>query len=167
LFETFLNERMQQQFTSRSVIELTGITARQLQWWDERGIVRPDRKGHSRLYSMDDLAEISIICELRRRGFSLQRVRKVIRFLQSEFGKRLEETVGGTSDYHLLIDDSNIYLETSTRQIVNILKNSQQPMLTVCISDSVRRVQDVIRSGKKRGACAPAGRGARNRKVAS
>jgi DNA-binding transcriptional MerR regulator len=30
---------MQRQFTSSNVIALTGITARQLQWWDERGIV--------------------------------------------------------------------------------------------------------------------------------
>ena len=34
---------MQQQFTSNEVIALTGITARQLQWWDERGIVAPGR----------------------------------------------------------------------------------------------------------------------------
>src|SRR5581483_4603208 len=101
---------------------------RQLQWWDERSIVTPQREGHRRLYSMEDLAEISIICELRRRGFSLQRVRKVMRFLQAEFNKRLAETVSDASEYHLLTDGSNLYLETSARQIVNILKNSKQPM---------------------------------------
>ncbi|HZR58118.1 MAG TPA: MerR family transcriptional regulator [Terriglobales bacterium] len=66
---------MKRKFTSRDVADLTGITPRQLQWWDERSIVTPQREGHRRLYSMEDLAEISIICELRRRGFSLQRVR--------------------------------------------------------------------------------------------
>ena len=35
---------MQDRFTSREVIALTGITARQLQWWDERGVVKPERK---------------------------------------------------------------------------------------------------------------------------
>ena len=38
---------MQRQFTSNDVIALTGITARQLQWWDERGIVAPEREGTS------------------------------------------------------------------------------------------------------------------------
>src|SRR5207244_6603816 len=84
---------MQNLFTSRDVIALTGITARQLQWWDERRIVVPARQGHQRLYSMEDLAEVAVICELRRRGFSPQRVRKVMRFLQREFSKRLAETV--------------------------------------------------------------------------
>ena len=127
---------------------MTGITARQLQWWDERRIVVPLREGHRRLYSMEDLAEVTVICELRRRGFSLQRVRKVMRFLQREFSKRLAETVSGASDYHLLTDGRTLYLETSPRQIVDILKNAQQPMLAICLSDAVRRVRADIR-GKR------------------
>src|ERR1700758_4729478 len=108
---------MKTQFTSREVVKLTGITPRQLQWWDERGIVVPARDGHRRLYAMEDLAEVAVICELRERGFSLQRVRKVMRFLQKEFSRRLAETVSGSSDYHLLTDGETLYLETSARQI--------------------------------------------------
>jgi DNA-binding transcriptional MerR regulator len=140
---------MQQQFTSRDVVELTGITPRQLQWWDERGIVVPVREGHRRLYSFEDLSEIAVICQLRRKGFSLQRVRKVVRFLQKEFGKRLAQTVSGASDYHLLTDGKSLYLETSPQQIVDILKNSRQPMLAICLSDTVRQVRADIHSSKK------------------
>jgi DNA-binding transcriptional MerR regulator len=147
----FVVVQMQQQFTSREVIVLAGITPRQLQWWDERGVVVPSRQGHRRLYSMEELAEVAVICELRRRGFSLQRVRKVIHFLQLEFGKRLAETVSGASDYHLLADGTNLYLETSTRQIVDILKNAKQPMFTICLSDAVRQVRADIRAGKHNG----------------
>src|SRR2546430_5824711 len=100
---------MQNLFTSRDVIALTSITARQLQWWDERRIVVPARQGHRRLYSMEDLAEVAVICELRRWGFSLQRVRKVMRFLQREFSKRLAETVSGASEYHLLTDGQSFF----------------------------------------------------------
>src|SRR5271168_1929505 len=142
---------MQQPFTSRDVVSLTGITARQLQWWDERHIVVPAREGRRRLYSMEDLAEVAVICELRHRGFSLQRVRKVMRFLQREFGKRLAETVSGTSEYHLLTDGKTLYLETSPRQIVDILKNARQPMLTICLSDTVRQVRAEIRAKKSSG----------------
>jgi DNA-binding transcriptional MerR regulator len=140
---------MQEQFTSREVVSLTGITPRQLQWWDERGIVKPAREGHRRLYSMEDLVEVAVICDLRQRSFSLQRVRKVISFLQKEFSKRLAETVSGSSEYHLLTDGKSLYLETSAKQIVDILKNSRQPMFTICLSDTVRQVRADIRSGKK------------------
>jgi DNA-binding transcriptional MerR regulator len=139
---------MQGPFTTREVIQFTGITPRQLQWWDERGIVVPARKGHRRLYSMEDLAEVAVICELRQRGFSLQRVRKVMRFLQREFSKRLAETVSGSSEYHLLTDGKTLYLETSARQIVDLLKNARQPMLSICLSDTVQRVRAEIRAKK-------------------
>lgn len=139
---------MQEGFTSREVIALTGITHRQLQWWDERGVVVPVRQGHRRVYSGEDLAELSVICELRRRGFSLQRVRKVMRLLRREFGKRLAETVSGRSEYHLLTDGKTLYLETSPQQIVDILTNSRQPMLAICLNDTIRRVRGVIGAKK-------------------
>lgn len=140
---------MQSAFTSHDVVALTGITARQLQWWDERGIVVPAREGHRRLYTLDDVAEIAVICELRRRGFSLQRVRKVIRFLQRELGKRLVETVTAGAEYHLLTDGRNIFIENSAAGVIDVLKNSRQPLLAVCLSDTVHQIRaEVLATGK-------------------
>jgi DNA-binding transcriptional MerR regulator len=130
-----------QEFTSAEVIELTGITPRQLQWWDERKIVVPQRRGRNRVYSLDDLAEVAVICELRRKAFSLRRVRQVMRYLQRELGKRLVETVTSGSEYHLLTDGRRIYLENSERQIVDLLKNSRQPILSICLTDAVQEVR--------------------------
>src|SRR5882724_6999972 len=137
---------MPEQFTSEQVVALTGITPRQLQWWDERGIIVPAREGRNRLYSMDDVAEMAVVCQLRRRGFSLQRVRKIMRYLQRELGKRLAETVTAGSDYHLLTDGRRIYLENSAKEVIDILKNSKQPMLAVCLSDTVREIHAEIRT---------------------
>lgn len=131
----------EQSFTSADVMELTGITARQLQWWDERKIVVPQRRGRNRIYTLDDLAEVAVICELRRKGFSLQRVRQVMRYLQRELGKRLIETVTSGGEYHLLTDRKRIYLENSERQIVDLLKNSRQPLLAICLTDAVEEIQ--------------------------
>jgi len=157
MFETFLTEyvltkkSMPQTFTSKEVVVLTRISARQLQWWDEQGIVVPARDGHKRSYSIADLAEVAILCELRECGFSLQKIRSVIRFLQKELGKRLVETVAAASEYHLLTDGQHIYLEDSARGVVDLLKNARQPMLTVCLSDAIQRVLDpTVREGSAR-----------------
>lgn len=135
---------MEQRFTSAEVVRLTGITPRQLQWWDERGIVMPQREGRRRLYSFDDVTEVAVICALRRKGFPLQRVRRIMKFLQKEFGKRLASTVSNGSDYHLLTDGKRIYVENSERQVIDILKNSRQPLLGLCLSDAVRDVSTEI-----------------------
>ncbi len=139
---------MKRQFTSSEVIDLTGITARQLQWWDERGLVTPNRQGHRRIYSWDQLVTAAVICQLRRRGFSLQRMRKVIAFLDREFGTSLAATVRAASEYHLLTDGTDLYLRSSARQVVDLLKNSSQPMFDICLSDEVRRVRGQIQSRK-------------------
>jgi DNA-binding transcriptional MerR regulator len=140
---------MRSEFTSSDVIALTGISARQLQWWDERGIVAPARQGHRRIYSWDELVTVAVICQLRRRGFSLQRMRKVIRFLRQEFGTTLAATVSSAAEYHLLTDGTHLYLRTSARQVVDLLKNAQQPMFDICLSDEVRRVRAEIQARKK------------------
>jgi len=112
--------------------------------WDERGIVAPQRAGRRRMYSAEDLAEVAVICALRRKGFPLQRIRSVMKFLQKEFGGRLAEAVSTGSDYHLLTDGKRIYLENSQRQVIDILKNSRQPLLGVCLSDAVREIRAEI-----------------------
>jgi DNA-binding transcriptional MerR regulator len=141
---------MQPTFTSKEVVALTRISARQLQWWDEQGIVVPQRAGHKRIYSIDDLAEVAIVCDLRARGFSLQKIRRVVRFLQKELGKRLVETVAAASEFHLLTDGRHIFLEDSARGVVDLLKNARQPMLTVCLSDTIQRVLDPIERDRRR-----------------
>jgi DNA-binding transcriptional MerR regulator len=143
---------VQPSFTTREIVQLTGISPRQLQWWDERGIVVPVRDGHNRVYSLDDLAEVAVICELRERGFSLQKIRRVIRFLQRELSRRLVETVGAASEYHLLTDGQHIFLEDSAQGVVDILKNARLPMLAVCLSDTVERIQSRVNGTKKRSA---------------
>ncbi|HLJ89385.1 MAG TPA: MerR family transcriptional regulator [Candidatus Angelobacter sp.] len=142
---------MEQQFTSAEVARLSGISLRQLQWWDEQGIVVPERDGRRRLYSFDDVTELAVICALRRKGFPLQRMRPVVRFLEKEFGGRLAESVSSGPEYHLLIDGRHIYVENSPRQVIEILKNARQPLLDVCLSDTAREVRYEIfkrRSGR-------------------
>ena len=135
---------MAHSFTSNQVIAVTGITPRQLQWWDERGLVVPAREGRNRLYSMEDVAEIAVLCQLRKKGFSLQRVRKIMRYLQRELGERLIATVTGGSEYHLLTDGRRIYLKNKQSEVVDILKNSRQPILGICLTDAIREIHAEI-----------------------
>ena len=69
------------------------VSLRQLQWWDERKVVSPRHEGHKRVYLPEEVIEITVIAELRRKGFSLQKIRRVLRFLQREMGKRLSEVL--------------------------------------------------------------------------
>ena len=127
-------------FNSIEVARICGVSLRQLQWWDERNVVSPRQDGHKRIYSREEVVEISVIAELRRKGFSLQKIRRVLRFLQKDVGKRLNEALSAAADIHLLTDGKSIYLEDAPNRIVDLLKNSRQPMFLVSLTDQVKRI---------------------------
>jgi DNA-binding transcriptional MerR regulator len=131
----------QKWYTSGDVARIAGVSLRQLQWWDERSVVSPRQEGHRRVYLQKEVVEVSVIAELRRKGFSLQKIRRVLRFLQKEMGKRLGDALGGDSDIHLITDGKNIYLEDEPGRVIDVLKNAKQPMFLVCVTDQLRRFQ--------------------------
>jgi DNA-binding transcriptional MerR regulator len=137
------------QFTSTDVARICGVSLRQLQWWDERSVVSPRQDGHKRVYLAQEVLEVSVIAELRRKGFSLQKIRRVLRFLQKDMGKRLSEALQGDSEVHLLTDGKSIFLEEAPDRIIDLLKNAKQPMFLVCVSDQVRRLTQAMKKPAK------------------
>lgn len=148
-------------FSSSDVAEVAGVSLRQLQWWDERKVVSPRHEGHRRVYFPAEVIEITVIAELRRKGFSLQKIRRVLRFLQREMGRRLAEVLQASSQLHLVTDGKSIYLEDQHERIIDILKNARQPMFVVCVSDQARRLNDSERKPARMEPGLPSRRAAR------
>jgi len=133
------------QYTSTDVARICGVSLQQLQWWDERSVVSPRQDGHKRVYLAQEVLEVSVIAELRRKGFSLQKIRRVLRFLQKDMGKRLSDALNSDAETHLLTDGKSIYLEEAPDRIIDLLKNARQPMFLVCVSDQVRRLSQAMK----------------------
>jgi DNA-binding transcriptional MerR regulator len=148
MFKTKKNQPVaapdQDRYTSGDVARIAGVSLRQLQWWDERNVVSPRQEGHRRVYLPQEVVEVSVIAELRRKGFSLQKIRRVLRFLQKEMGRRISDAVANDSDVHLITDGRNIYLEEEPGRIIDVLKNAKQPMFLVCVTDQLRRFQSSV-----------------------
>ena len=132
-------------YSSSEVAQVADVSLRQLQWWDERKVVSPRHEGHRRVYFPAEVIEITVIAELRRKGFSLQKIRRVLRFLQREMGKRLADLMQANSNLHLVTDGKSIYLEDQHERIIDIIKNARQPMFLVCVTDQARRLDDIDR----------------------
>jgi len=136
----------QRTYASTDVARIAQVSLRQLQWWDERKVVSPRHEGHKRVYLPEEVIEITVIAELRRKGFSLQKIRRVLRFLQREMGRRLADVFSSDSRLHLLTDGKSIFLEDQQDRILDLFKNARQPMFLVCVSDQVRRLVTFPRS---------------------
>src|SRR5512137_2585580 len=97
-------------YGSREVAALTGLSARQLQWWDARRLVKPSVPPHrteaggftERRYSPVDLFELVALADLRRRGLSMHKIRLLLDTLRRKFGIRLFDAIGGGGALTLL-----------------------------------------------------------------
>ena len=126
-------------YTAREVAALTGLTARQLQWWDARRLFAPavaSRRtaagGYTeRRYTPVDLLELMVLSDLRRQGLSIGRIRLLLETLRTKFGIRLFEAIGGAGTITLLTDGREIYARTADGEFINLLRAPDQPMLVV------------------------------------
>jgi len=92
------------EYSSKTISRLTGLSLRTLQWWSEKGVVRPRIHGHDRRYSELERYEICILAELKRRGIrghgSIPKLRRVLRAVRRRAaGRRFLLTDGRRSEF--------------------------------------------------------------------
>lgn len=143
-------------YTSREVAELTGLSARQLQWWDDKRLFashiapkKTARGGYTeRRYTPVDLLELLVLAELRRQGISVARLRLLLETLRARFGVRLFETIGGGGPLTLLTDGHDVYGRSTAGELFNLLRDPMQPLLVVAEGEALRELS--ARTAKRR-----------------
>lgn len=148
--------RLKQTYSSREVAALTGLTARQLQLWDENRLVAsviPPRRtaagGYTeRRYTPIELFELVVLADLRQRGFTMPQLHAVVNVLRDVFHTRLFEATGGGGQLQLLTDGREIYAKTSAGEFFNLLKAPTQPLLVVGNEGLLKELGGKVRKGK-------------------
>jgi DNA-binding transcriptional MerR regulator len=155
--------RLKKFYTSREVAALTGLTARQLQWWDSRRLFtaavathRTEAGGFTeRRYTPLDVLELQVLADLRRRGFSVARLRRLLTSLRDVFGIRLYEAIGDGGPMTLFIGGDQIYARMEDGRLFN-LEEPSQPLLAV--GDGLP-MRPLAARERKRRTSAPSGSG--------
>ena len=130
--------RLKRFYSSREVAQLTGLSARQLQWWDSRRLFAPAIAPHrteaggftERRYTAMDVLELQVLADLRRRGFSIPRMRRLLDTLRDVFGVRLYEAIGEGGPMTLLIGGDQLFARGTDGRVFN-LDDPEQPLLMV------------------------------------
>ena len=137
---------------------MTGLTARQLQWWDEKRLFashiapkKTARGGYTeRRYSPVDLLELLVLAELRRQGLSVAALRRLLDTLRTTFGVRLFETIGGGGPLTLLTDGQAVYGRTARGDLFDLLKDPRQPLLMLTDVDGLRELSARAAKGRRK-----------------
>ena len=80
-------------YRTHKLAELAGVSVYQLWYWNKTGLVVPSVKetegeGHARLYSEGDLVAARSVGKLRKKGVSLQKIRKAVAWLGKQMPGR-------------------------------------------------------------------------------
>lgn len=111
------------EYSTLQVAMALDITERQLQVWDETNLVRPRHIGHRRVYDDRDAAEAEVVIQLRRKGLSIQKIKRVM----AHSRKYLEPGM------LMLTDGRSTYFEHDKGRIIEILKNARSGMVLIQI----------------------------------
>src|SRR5262245_49005715 len=149
---------LKKHYSSREVAAITGLSARQLQWWDATRLIKPSIAPHrteaggytERRYSPVDLFEGAVLAALRRNGLSVEKMRQLVETLRRRFGIRLFDAIGGGGSITLLTDGKEVYARSETGQFFNLLREPAQPLLVVGNEGTLRELKLRMRSRPRR-----------------
>ena len=151
--------KLKKLYSSREVAQLTGLSARQLQWWDKRKLFPsaiPSQKTAAggfteRRYTPIELLELMVLADLRRKGFTVARIRKLLQVLRTRFKTRLYDAIEGGGPVTLFIDGQNIYARTGSGDLFSILDNAAQPLMMMGEDIKLRQLIARERPARRRG----------------
>ncbi len=103
---------MQQLYTVTELAEALGTTPRALRFYEDKGLVTPQRAGQNRVYSHRDRGRLALILRGKRLGFSLREIAEWLDLYDADPGQ-------GTQ-MRLLVDKARERISVLERQRVDI-----------------------------------------------
>lgn len=80
-------------FTISDLSTEFGVTARALRFYEDEGLIGPERRGTQRIYSHRDRARLAWILRGKRVGFSLGEIREMIDLYDVGDGRKVQREV--------------------------------------------------------------------------
>jgi DNA-binding transcriptional MerR regulator len=133
-------------FNTMTASKIIGVSLRQLQHWDEKGLLKPSvreaaGKGTIRLYSYTDLIQLRVVKTLRDNRISLQRILRSLEYLQSHFPQIKRPLL----ELKFLTDGETIFvLTTNQKEILDTLK--RRFVFTLAIGEIVHELRGEVMS---------------------
>mgnify|MGYP001181064668 CR=1 FL=1 len=137
------------EFTTGDVVKITGLSTRQVHYWDKIGFIKPSGiesrgKVSQRVYSFRDLVAFRAARKLLKAGLPLQRVRYAIGMLQEQIGVEAKDILCETV---FVTDGENVFeLVKDPPRLKEILSGQIAFIYAVGMKDLIGTLDTDIRS---------------------
>ena len=139
-------------FNTNMVCKLTGLTKRQVDYWDRIHFIKPSVReasgyGTVRLYSFTDLVQLKVASTLKDRGLSVQKIRKSINYLKKAF----PEVEKPLAEMRLITDGETIFVLTEKKQVILDTLSKGQMVMSIAIGAIIEELKgEVEKIGRER-----------------
>ena len=132
-------------FNSKAVSKITGLSFRQIDYWDRTHFIKPSVSeatgyGSVRLYSFNDLIQLRVAKTLMDKGISLQKIRKAITYLK----KNMPEVEKPLAEMKFLTDGETIFVLTNNNKVIIDTLKSGQLVLSIALGEIVESLKGEI-----------------------
>jgi DNA-binding transcriptional MerR regulator len=140
-------------FDTAQVAKFALVSLRQLQWWDEQGVVRPHHEGHKRFYDAADVTRALIVAALRKRGLALSRMPAL---LKPALLKQLNGDAVG--EQFLVGNSKSIRLIPNRGKVIDLLKEARVPLFVLSVPDVLQPLHEAMRPAAPANGIRPRGK---------
>lgn len=74
--------------TIAQVAEEFGVTHRTIRFYEDRGLISPERRGTQRLFHPRDRVRLELVLRGKRLGFDLDQIRRIVDMYDQDVGER-------------------------------------------------------------------------------
>ncbi len=120
-------------FTVTQLAENLGVTARTIRFYEDKGLIAPQRAGTTRVYTHRDRARMALILRGKRLGFSLREIRDYLDLYdvdhtQTEQLRALLKAVAGRVEQ---LEQQRIALDETLKELNEIKRQADEAMMHV------------------------------------
>lgn len=128
-------------FNTKTVIRITGLTQRQIDYWDRTHFIKPSVKeasgyGTTRLYSFIDLVQLKVAKMLIDKGISLQKIRKSINYLKKNFPD-IEKPL---AEMRFITDGETLFVLTDNKKKILDTLSKGQMVFALAIGEVIEEL---------------------------
>ena len=130
------------EFSTIALSSRTGITMRQLLWWDDQGIFSPAFRKRSRIWDRQSATEVAVIASLIRKGLRIGKIRRILKAISQHLRIELKlmEHASPIPEIYLITDGLGVSVESDPGRVAKVLVNSFASAIVVNVTDAIRRL---------------------------
>jgi predicted RNase H-like HicB family nuclease len=134
-------------FNTKTVVKLTALTQRQIDYWDRTHFIKPSVKeasgyGTGRLFSFEDIVQLKVAKTLIDKGVSLQKIRKSITYLKKNF----PDIKKPLAEMRFLTDGETIFVITKDQKAILDTLSKGQMVFALAIGEIIEQLKGEIRN---------------------